>query len=447
MDKPLVKTLTFGLGEISGYKPRSGKVVPFSEEQRKLIRSVIPKLSAGVAQACNIQIGMEYLNKILDIPKELVEGINHKSNPWLRDKLEYAKILDGRALNQAWKLGTSPEFSGEHGKELLVKGTRQVPMHRTDGTHPIYFAHQGTRIVRHEEAPYLTVSLFTKEWAKENNLPSGWVMFKLKVKPRDKTQLKQLGYIEEGAWKLKNSRIMRSRRKQGPRWIGQVVVEYTPEPFKVLDPETIMGIDLGVSVPACLQINHGGILDKWQMTVGNGREMLNTRNTIRRDIKRIIRALRSKDSPVDGKTKVVLKEKLRDLRKREKRVMKTASRKIAARLADVAKRNGAGTWQLENLSGNMKDSQPWLVRNWAPGMLLDCIRWQAEQIGGELVLVDPAYTSQRCSECGHIARGNRKSRAEFLCMECGYKNHADKNAARNLSIKGIEEIIGKSDKS
>jgi transposase len=44
---------------------------------------------------------------------------------------------------------------------------------------------------------------------------------------------------------------------------------------------------------------------------------------------------------------------------------------------------------------------------------------------------DPAYTSQTCSACGHCEKSNRKSQAEFECKACGYKAHADFNAARN----------------
>jgi putative transposase len=129
--------------------------------------------------------------------------------------------------------------------------------------------------------------------------------------------------------------------------------------------------------------------------------------------------------------------------------MKTASQKLASLIADQAKRNGAGTWQMEDLSLiGMKEGQPWLARNWAPGMLIDAIKWQAKQIDAQLKIVDPRHTSQRCSKCGHIDRENRpkekKGQSYFKCIECGYEDHADKNAARNLSIIGIDNIIQES---
>lgn len=439
-DRALTKTLTFSLGTIRGYQPREEQICELEDSLRKKAYTALRELSEGLAQTCNIQTAMEYIRRILDVPDDQKVRFSHSSNPWVRNRIDKVKNMSGTVLNQAWMLGVKPEFSGEHGKKLLRLGKKQLPIHRTDGTHPIYSAAQGSRIFIREKQYFMAVSLFGLEWAQEQGFPSGWLAFPLKVKPRDKTQLEQLDRILKGEWKQKNVRVLRSRRESGARWLGQVVVEYTPEPFKTLEPGTVMGIDLGLINPACLHIRRNGEPEKWQLTVGKGQEMLQVRQAITYDIKRMVKALRSKNSPLDGATRERLKEKLRQRRHEEKRVMKTASRRIAATIAETARRHGAGTWQLEDLSA-CKDGKPWLARHWAPGMVLDAIRWQAEQLGAELVLVNPAYTSMRCSECGYIDAANRPTQADFKCTQCGYKNNADKNAARNLSITGIAQII------
>ena len=51
---------------------------------------------------------------------------------------------------------------------------------------------------------------------------------------------------------------------------------------------------------------------------------------------------------------------------------------------------------------------------------------------GALLKVDPAYTSQTCSRCGHGHRDNRPSPAVFACGACGFRAHADPNAAVNM---------------
>jgi transposase len=47
--------------------------------------------------------------------------------------------------------------------------------------------------------------------------------------------------------------------------------------------------------------------------------------------------------------------------------------------------------------------------------------------------VSPAYTSQRCSACGHVAAESRKSQALFACVACTFACNADVNAARNIA--------------
>jgi putative transposase len=53
---------------------------------------------------------------------------------------------------------------------------------------------------------------------------------------------------------------------------------------------------------------------------------------------------------------------------------------------------------------------------------------------GRVEQIPTAYTSQRCSACGHIAPGNRKSQAIFECQACtAGRCNADVNAARNIA--------------
>ncbi|MGA9675004.1 MAG: transposase [Mycobacterium sp.] len=53
---------------------------------------------------------------------------------------------------------------------------------------------------------------------------------------------------------------------------------------------------------------------------------------------------------------------------------------------------------------------------------------------GRVEIVPAAYTSQRCSHCGHVAPENRKSQAVFQCVACDAGScNADVNAARNIA--------------
>jgi putative transposase len=71
-----------------------------------------------------------------------------------------------------------------------------------------------------------------------------------------------------------------------------------------------------------------------------------------------------------------------------------------------------------------------LDQGWS--MFATMLRYKLTERGGQLVEVDPRYTSQACAECGTIDRGNRKDQATFACLHCGHTDNADVNAARNI---------------
>ena len=56
--------------------------------------------------------------------------------------------------------------------------------------------------------------------------------------------------------------------------------------------------------------------------------------------------------------------------------------------------------------------------------------------GGHLIAVPPHNTSRTCPACGHVSKDNRRSQAQFACVACGYKNHADVVGAINVLERG-----------
>lgn len=64
------------------------------------------------------------------------------------------------------------------------------------------------------------------------------------------------------------------------------------------------------------------------------------------------------------------------------------------------------------------------------------LAYKLEERGGTLTLIDPAYTSQACSQCGTIDKESRENQAVFKCRHCGFEAHADGNAAVNILRRG-----------
>ncbi|ONH62566.1 transposase [Frankia sp. CcI49] len=69
-----------------------------------------------------------------------------------------------------------------------------------------------------------------------------------------------------------------------------------------------------------------------------------------------------------------------------------------------------------------------LANGW--GLLVQRLEQKAP---GRVERVPAAYTSQRCSACGHVAAESRESQARFRCVACGHTANADVNAAVNIA--------------
>jgi putative transposase len=61
--------------------------------------------------------------------------------------------------------------------------------------------------------------------------------------------------------------------------------------------------------------------------------------------------------------------------------------------------------------------------------------------GGEVIAVNPRFTSQTCPACRHVSKANRPQQALFSCQQCGYSYHADVVAARNILALGHRERL------
>ncbi|MGK7928259.1 MAG: RNA-guided endonuclease InsQ/TnpB family protein [Spirulina sp.] len=142
------------------------------------------------------------------------------------------------------------------------------------------------------------------------------------------------------------------------------------------------------------------------------------------------------------------KRRLKAMSGREKRFMRDVNHCATKKLARQEK---YATFVLEDLSGiraqkrgkklnkwlsswsfHQRVDWTWRMRFAVPRPQLEqFLSYKAEALGKRVVFVDARYTSQKCSRCGHIRKGNRK-KSRFHCHHCGYKAHADVNAAVNV---------------
>ena len=211
------------------------------------------------------------------------------------------------------------------------------------------------------------------------------------------------------------------RRKDG-KWFLLVTVDL---PNCTKTPTTdFLGVDLGV---ANLATDSDG-----QRYSGDTVEAVRTRqHALRRGLQKAAAGKKRR-----GFRPKNIRRQLKRLSGKERRFRSNENHRIAKSLVAKAKGTERGI-ALEDLKGirartRFRKAQRAKMGGWAFHQLRTFIEYKAKLSGVDVVLVSPAYTSQTCAACGHTAKANRRSQAEFCCVACGHTDHADVNAARNI---------------
>lgn len=149
-------------------------------------------------------------------------------------------------------------------------------------------------------------------------------------------------------------------------------------------------------------------------------------NSLRRRSNRLRKRLQSKGTK--SAKRLLVKR-----RRKESGFSKHVNHVISKQIVADAERTGRGI-ALENLKGirsriRAMRKQRHILHSWAFGDLQGKIAYKAKRAGVQVCYVDPRNTSRECRACGHIEKGNRKTRDNFSCLSCGQSADADVNAA------------------
>lgn len=159
-----------------------------------------------------------------------------------------------------------------------------------------------------------------------------------------------------------------------------------------------------------------------------GRGSVKDRRTRNRELRHKLQAKNTKS------TKRLLRKRAR----KEARFAADVNHQISTRIVAEAERTGRGI-AVEELTGirervRLRKPQRATHSSWAFAQLGVFLTYKAARAGVPMIAVDPAYTSQRCTACGHTDRRNRTSQARFVCRDCGYiAEHADILGADNIA--------------
>lgn len=191
----------------------------------------------------------------------------------------------------------------------------------------------------------------------------------------------------------------------------------------------VLGVDLGINVPCYMSLNDKIYVRK---ALGNINDFLRVRQQMQERRRELQKALVLTKG---GKGRNKKLQALNRLKEKEANFVKTYNHTLSKRVIDFAKQNKVEEIHLEKLTSEGLGNT--ILRNWSFYQLQQDIEYKAKRVGIKVVYVDPQYTSQMCSKCGHIAKENRpketKGQEYFKCTKCGNEMNADHNASINIA--------------
>lgn len=215
---------------------------------------------------------------------------------------------------------------------------------------------------------------------------------------------------------IKTATIVREKNK----WFIAITYE-VQEPSTTIDNSNAIGIDVGV-------VNHS--------TLSNGK--VYSSNKYLENNLPILRRLQRKLSRQKKGSNSYLKTKhqLGKLHLKISNQRKDYNHKISKEITDTYSAVYVEDLKISNmvklnstLSRRMLDNGLFQFRTF--------LSYKCKLKGKYFHAVNPAYTSQQCSDCGVIDKKSRISQSEYVCTSCGFLSNCDVNGSKNVKAKGI----------
>ncbi len=213
------------------------------------------------------------------------------------------------------------------------------------------------------------------------------------------------------------------RRTATGKWFVTISCDIGTAPEKT-DAGPAVGIDVG--------------LDNFAMF--SDREKIANPRFFRKEEKALAKAQRKWDKVKKASPKK--REKARKtvarvherIRNRRHNFVHQEARKVVNKYGFVAteKLDAKKMQKNRRLSKSISDAAWFLFRH--------CLEYKAEEAGIGFKPVDPEYTSQDCSSCGHRQKKALSDRVHH-CKKCGYTTDRDHNAALNILTLGLQSQV------
>lgn len=227
-------------------------------------------------------------------------------------------------------------------------------------------------------------------------------------------------YLGYTTWKPCSADLIKDKKN---RWWLHITVS---KDILLSEPtEETLGVDLGIVKPATDSNGTHYGSEHWKVVedrIFEHHHRLQSKGT---------KSARRRLRKVSGRQKRFRRDCDHILSKRLVRSVDPGSTLVFEKLTDIRSR------------AKQRKAQRRRFHGWSFAQLQAFTEYKAEARSVRVAYIDPRYTSQMCSECQHVEKGNRPSQVLFSCRKCGYTANADFNAARNIRDKYLRAAVNR----
>lgn len=328
-------------------------------------------------------------------------------------------------------------------KAGLFKGNVTLSQFKRDI--PIMLRERGYEIIDTPKGLGVQIQFFSKSKLKELGLKSGQKLTFLFPKI-DNSSKSILINLMSKTYKQGSIQINYNNRKK--KWMATISYSFDKQNKKELKDNLTMGIDLGITKVATMSIFDSNKEEFLKMNFKDvcidGKELIHYRQKIEARKRELSIATKWSSQNKIGHGYKTRMRNVNNIGDKYNRFKDTYNHKVSRYIVNMAEKYQCKTIQMEDLSGFSDEQSESLLKNWSYYDLQNKIVYKAKEKGIEVRLINPKFTSKRCSVCGNIHINNRdckNDQANFTCKICGHKENADINASKNISIPFIDEII------
>lgn len=228
--------------------------------------------------------------------------------------------------------------------------------------------------------------------------------------------------IINGSYKVGESSLEFDRNNN---LILNINISFTKETTEEFVEDRTLGVDLGIAIPAYVCLSDNTYV---RQGLGSVDDFLKVRMQTKKRRQQLQKSLTMTKG---GKGRQKKLKAMEQFKEKERNFVKTYNHQLSHKIVKFAKDNQCQYINLEKLTKEGFSNS--LLGSWSYYELQQMIQYKADREGIKVRFINPAYTSQTCSKCGHVDKENRKTQAQFECVKCGFKLNADHNASINIA--------------